>query len=74
MVSIGRICGKQQSTFNNKNVSVYGKLWKRSKNGRGYMEEREGGKGSRVCGKNEEEIGESRDSIEKDIRNEEVCR
>ena len=38
------------------------------------MEEREGGKGSRVCGKNEEDIGESRDSIEKDIRNEEVCR
>jgi len=44
-------------------------------NGRGYMEEREGGKGDGICGKNEEGTGESGSSFEEGIgRNEKICR
>jgi len=32
IVSIDRVCSKQQSTFSNKGVSIYGELWKRTKN------------------------------------------
>jgi len=64
MASIGRICNKQQSIFNNKNISIYGKLWKRVENGSRYKKKRKSRKGNRVCGKDEEGVRKSRSSIE----------
>ena len=39
---------------NNKDISVYGKLWKRIKNGERYQEKWKDREGNRICRKNEE--------------------
>ena len=40
MVSISRVCDKQQGTFNNQSVSIHGKLWKKVGNGCGFEEKK----------------------------------
>jgi len=34
VVSVGRVCGEQQGSHNNKSFVFHGKLWERGENGR----------------------------------------
>ena len=54
MVSIGRVCSKQQDTLNNESISIYGELWKGSKKGGRYMKKGKGRKGNKIHRKDEE--------------------
>jgi len=67
MASISRVCNKQQGTFGNKNISVYGKLQKGVKNGSKYKEKRKSRKNNKVCEENEEGARRSRSSVEEGI-------
>ena len=72
MVSISRVCDKQQGTFDNQDVSIYGKLWKRVKNRCRFEEKR---KGNGIYKKNEKDVGRCWSGIDKGTRrNEEVSR
>ena len=64
MASISRICNKQQSTFSNKNISIYGKLWKGIENKGRYKEKRKSKKGNRICRKDKEGARGSKSSVE----------
>jgi len=67
MANIGRVCNKQQSTFGNKNISIYSKLWKEVENRGGYKEKRKSRKGNGVCGENKEGVRENRSSVKESI-------
>ena len=72
MVSLSKIYSKQQSTFSNKAISIYSKLWQETKNGSGYKKKEKNRKSNRVCKKNEKDIRESRSSVEEIIGGNEV--
>jgi len=57
MVSISRVCDKQQGTFNNQSVSIHGKLWKKVGNGCGFEEKKKDGKSNGICRKDEKDTG-----------------
>ena len=64
MAIIGRVYNQQQSTFSNKSIPIYNKLWKGVENRSRYKEKRKSRKYNGVCGKNEEGAKGSRNSIE----------
>ena len=75
VVSISRVRSKQQDILNNKSISIYGELQKRSKNGGRYIKKRKGRKSNRICRKNEESTRGGESSTEKNTgKNEEVYR
>ena len=54
MAGISKVCGEQQSSLGNEGVTLYGELWEEVKDRRRHKEKWKGGKGDRICGKNEE--------------------
>ena len=75
IVSIGRVCSKQQDTLNNKSISIYSELQKGSKNRGRYMKKRKGRKSNGIHRKNKKSTGGGGSSTEKDVgENKEVCR
>ena len=64
MVGIGWIHNKQQNTLSNQNITIYGKLWKRVKNGSKHQKKGKDGESSGVCKKDEKDAKGSGSSIE----------
>ena len=48
MVSISKVCDKQQDTFNNQSISIHGKLWKTVENGYRFEKKRKNGKSNGI--------------------------
>jgi len=67
MVSISRVCDKQQGIFNNQSISIYGKLWKKVGNGCEFEEKRKDGKSNEICGKDKKGAGRSWNGINESI-------
>ena len=67
MVSISRVCSKQQDSYGNKGFVFYGKLQKRVENRKEYKEERKDKESDEVCRENEESTQRSRSSIKESI-------
>ena len=65
IVSISRVCSKQQDSYNNKSFVLYSKLWKRNENRGRHKEKRKGRESDRVCRKNEEGTGRGRAALKK---------
>ena len=68
VISISRVCDKQQGTFNNQGISIHGKLWKRVKNGWEFEKKRKDRKNSGIYRKNEKDVGRSWGSINEGTR------
>ena len=65
VVSNSKVYSKQQSSFNNKSITFYGKLYKRVENGSRHKKKRKSGESNRAYRENEKSLRESWNSIER---------
>ena len=72
MISIGRVCSKQQGTFSNKDIFIYSKLQQRVTDRSKYQEKRKSRESHRICRMNEESSRESGVGTKKGTRRDEV--